>query len=326
MLQEFASGSGELHAARRGVRYEMRIGHQRCRQRPRGMQVRRRWAGYRLRQNQRHACLIDQDAVGLVDDRHAQAAQQTRCGCGYRERSSVLLRHAASGRTDAVTQIVEHQRLGGAIGDVAGVSGAPRGQCHGLIDCAYCQAQRAVQRQQLARIARHQIIIGGNHVHRTAGECGCRRGDGGGQGFAFAGGHFRQMAIEHDARGSELHVERCHGQFALTDNADDGEGFDLRGLAQAVARELRAQSRDARGELLRHFTHDAALARAHGSDKWRVIAARRGSQCAQYTRHHRRRIVVAFRMAAQQQAGGGDTGGFHGALPAGAKLSRQIFE
>ena len=87
-----------------------------------------------LREDEGHAGFIEQHAVGLVDERHAQAAQERR-GAGRRAADA----HGAQAQVgalvaagDTVAQVIEGQLLGGAIGDVAGVGASARGDVCGL--------------------------------------------------------------------------------------------------------------------------------------------------------------------------------------------------
>ena len=112
----------------------------------------------------------------------------------------------------AVAQIVEGQLLGGAVGDVAAVGGAALRLVQRARHRAHGQPQQAIDRAEVGRIAIHQVVVGGDDVHRHAGQRCSGGGDRGSQRLALAGGHFRQAVAEHDARGDELGVKLLHAQ------------------------------------------------------------------------------------------------------------------
>ncbi len=193
-------------------------------QRMLGMVLRRRGIGA-ARQDQRHARLVDQDRVGLVDDGHAQPAQQCRRrqpGLQPRQRGRQRVapppwRYAwrVRRRGESVAQVVEHQFLGRDVGDVAAVGARPHHGVVGLHHPAYGQAERGIQRLQVLRIACHQVVVGGDHVHRHAGQRPGRGGQRHRQGLALAGGHLGEPAFEHGTRGDQLGVEGLCAQRPL---------------------------------------------------------------------------------------------------------------
>ena len=127
--------------------------------------------GQRARQDQRHLGIVDQTAVGFVDQCHAQAAQQRSVVGAFLAQTGGALQERAArvAARQAVAQVVERQLAGSAVGDVAGVLGPPCVRIVRGFDCADREAESAVQGAQGGGIAPHQILIGGDHMHRQPG-------------------------------------------------------------------------------------------------------------------------------------------------------------
>jgi hypothetical protein len=152
------------------------------------------------------AGFVDQNTVGLVDQRHPQPAkQQARITRARRiDLAPALMKVARRGAThQPVTQIVDHELLGGAVGDIAAVAQSALRHVHRARHGSYAQAQRTVNRCQQLRVARDQIVVRGNQMHRHAGERGSR-GSQRSIRSAFTRGHLRELVAEHDLPGDQL--------------------------------------------------------------------------------------------------------------------------
>ncbi len=194
------------------------------------------------RQDQRHLGLVEQDAVGLVEQRHAQAAHQRgRAAAVDQVAGDAAQRIGGAGL--AIAQEVEGQILGRGIDDVVAVLGAPRGFVVGRIQRGHAEPERGVQRRQPGRVARRQVGVGGDHVHRHRGQRGDGRGQRDGQGLALAGGHLGHAVVEQHRRGQALRVAGLLRQRVLGAGAGDAERLRQRRTAQAVAAQRRAQHR-----------------------------------------------------------------------------------
>ncbi len=233
-LHPFAPLRRELCRTRRCVEPELGFDMQRTRDPERLVEVLGLLcvAG-RLRQDERHACLVDQNAVRFVDDRHAQSAQQRCSGFPCKLVQTVLKRIPAAAKP--VSQIVEDQFLGGAVGDVAGIGGATFRRLLSLSRRTDAEAERGVDRSQQVGVARDQIIIGGDHMHRDAGQRGGCRGKGHCVGLALAGGHFRQTIGEHDFGRDHLGVKNTDLELALAGHGGERERLRHMRIAHAFA-------------------------------------------------------------------------------------------
>ena len=152
--------------------------------------------------DERRARLVDKHTVCLVDDDKAQAAQEQAVGArmlGVQTLDLEVHGPGIAAQEQAVLEVVEHQLLVGAVGDVACVGGAALLGRHALGDGAHRQAEKFVHRAHPGGVAHDQEVVDGNDMHRDAGERrragrqGCR------QGLAFARLHLGDLAFEHHA-------------------------------------------------------------------------------------------------------------------------------
>ena len=175
-----------------------------------------------LRQDQRRAGFVDQDAISLIDDGVMQAAQHDALGRLVSTGDAVHLEAqvaAPRAERDHVAQIVESDFLVGAVGDVAGIGGSAFVRLHALHDAADRQAEKAVERTECLDVALGEIVVHGEDMYRRAFESG---GDGGErhcQRFAFAGPHLADHAAQQRIAADQLHrempiAEDAFGAFA----------------------------------------------------------------------------------------------------------------
>ncbi len=189
----------------------------------------------RPRDDQRGACLVDQDGVHLVHDRIEGVAL------------GALLRR----ERHVVAQVVETELVVGPVGDVRGigfsagdrahmpvalalrgqvirvehVGGAIRAHATGGVNDTHAQAEEAVDAPHPGRVAAGQVVVHRYHVHTLARQGVEIDGQGCDQGLALAGAHLRDLAgVEHHAA-DELHIEVAHAQGPLGRLADDREGL-----------------------------------------------------------------------------------------------------
>ena len=125
--------------------------------------------------DERCAGLIDQDGVHFVHDGEIVAALDL-----------VLF---ARGHA-VVAEVIETELGVGAVGDVAIVLFAADPGRLVVQDAADGQAEKFINRPHPFGIARGEVIVDGDDVHAAAGEGVEINGQGGDEGFAFAGGHF----------------------------------------------------------------------------------------------------------------------------------------
>ena len=98
------------------------------------------------RDDQRRARLVDQHAVGLVDDREVQAAQQHAGRAAPRAAQSCASGVTRAGMQpvagDAVLQVVEHQLLVADVADVVAIGRAALGRLHAALDARAASGRR----------------------------------------------------------------------------------------------------------------------------------------------------------------------------------------
>ena len=152
-------------------------------------------------------------------------------------------RAGAAPEHQAVLEVVEHQLLVGAVGDVAGIGGAPRGRLHALGDGAHRKPEEAVHRLHPFGVAQYEEVVDGDDVHRNTRHRGGAGRQRGGEGLALAGFHFGDLAVEHHAATQQLHVERAHPQAPFGDLAHQRERLGHQGFLEALAVERAAQFR-----------------------------------------------------------------------------------
>ena len=205
------------------------------------------------RQDERRARLVHQHAVGLVDDRELQPAQQQA-----RRRRRIAGERAQAQRDrvrlaaehQAVAQVVEGDLLVAAVGHVAGIGGAPHRRLLPLLHAAHAQAEQLVHRRHLHRVALGEVVVHRHHVHRASRERRGRRGQGRGQGLAFAGVHLGDHAAQHRPSADQLDVEVAHARGAHRRLAHQRERLRHQlELVEPAAAQLRPQRRGARAQL-----------------------------------------------------------------------------
>ena len=171
------------------------------------------------------AGFVDEDGVDFVDDG---------------EVVSSLLYHVFGGVGHVVAEVVEAEFGVGAVGDVAEVHFAALGWGHHVFETADGEAEPCVEVAHPFGVALGVVVGGGDDVNAFAGEGVEVDGEGGDEGFAFAGGHFGNHAVVDGHAADELYVEVNHfpGEVVPADFDggaaesaggvfDDGEGFEF---------------------------------------------------------------------------------------------------
>ena len=149
--------------------------------------------------DQRRARLVDQDGVHLVDDGVVERALHAL---------GQLVHHV-------VAQVVEAEFVVGAVGDVGRVGFLLEIARHLRQVHAHRQAQEVVQATHPLRIAVGQVVVHGHHMHALARQGIEVHRQRGGQGLAFAGAHFGDLAFMQRQAPDHLHVEVAHLHDAL---------------------------------------------------------------------------------------------------------------
>ena len=197
--------------------------------------------GARLGDDERRARFVDQHAVGLVDDRQVQPAQQRRglaLGAVELAQPQVIGERVAGG--DAVLQVVEYELLVGDVDDVAGVLRAALRQRHVLLDHADAHAHELVERAVVLGVARGEVIVDGDDMYRCSGSRGGAGSEGGDERLSLAGRHLRDPALQQRPAADELHVVGPHADAAHRRLAHGGERLRHRRVREALALHLQA--------------------------------------------------------------------------------------
>ena len=147
--------------------------------------------------DQRRPCLVDQNAVDLVDDRVMQLS----------------LRLQVLGRLHVVAQVIEAELVIRAVGDVARVHLLALGGVHLRLDGPHRHPQSLKQRAHPLGVAAGQVVVDRHHVHATTVKSVQIGGQGGDQGLAFAGDHFGDIAAVQNHAAHQLDVEVAHVQI-----------------------------------------------------------------------------------------------------------------
>ena len=194
--------------------------------------------------DERRTRLVDQHAVGLVDDGEEEAAedQPARPALGPgdaldRELDAVHLR----AERDPVAQVVEGELLVRAIGDVAAVRRAPGRRLLAIHHHAHRQPEHLVDGCHPFGVARREVVVHGNDVDRQPGH---GRGAGGqrrGEGLPLPRLHLRDHSVQDDPAAADLRIEVAHADRAPGDLADQREALRHGRDAEPVAPEHEPQ-------------------------------------------------------------------------------------
>ena len=150
---------------------------------------------HRSGDDQRRPRLVDQNAVDLVDDRIVVVAlNQLRR----------LVGHAH------VAQVVETELTVGAVGDVAGVLLAPNVGRLLILQTADRDPEIAENRPHPAGVAQCKVVVDRDQLAVPAGQRVQVQRQRRHQGFAFAGGHLRDVAAMKRDSAHQLNVEGNH--------------------------------------------------------------------------------------------------------------------
>ena len=74
-------------------------------------------------------------------------------------------------------------------------------------------------------IAAGEVVVHRHHVHTATGQGIEVAGQGGDQGFAFAGFHLSDLAFMQHHAADQLHIEVAHAEHTLAGFAHHGKGF-----------------------------------------------------------------------------------------------------
>ena len=151
--------------------------------------------GGRAGNDERGAGFVDKDGVHFVDDGEVVAA---------------LDLFVAGGGHPVVAEIVEAKLGVGAVGHVAAVFRAAFPRRHLVLDATHGEAEVAEQGPHPLGVAAGEVVVDGDHMDAQAGEGVEVNGQGGDEGFAFPGLHFRDHAAVQGDATDELAIEVDH--------------------------------------------------------------------------------------------------------------------
>ena len=161
--------------------------------------------------------LVDEDGVYLVHDGEGVAPLHQLLGVD----------------AHVVPQVVEAHLVVGAVGDVGGVGPLAGGLVHVVDDEAHGEAQEAVDLAHPLALVLGQVVVDGDDVDPLARQGVEVGGEGGHQGLALAGLHFRDAPLVEDDAAHQLDAEGPHPQ-----DADGGLPHSGKGLGQDVVQVL----------------------------------------------------------------------------------------
>ena len=193
--------------------------------------------------------LVDQDAVGLVDDRVVVGPLDGRSPswCSPRPRKACSKRLAVGVAEleplQLVAEEVEAELLAGAVGDVAGVGGAAGGVGLAGLDAADGQAEQLVDRRVPVGVALGEVVVDGDDVDALALQGVEVRRQGGDQGLALAGLHLGDAAVVDRRAADELDVVVPLLDRPLGRLADQGERLDEQAVERVALPGLELQGR-----------------------------------------------------------------------------------
>jgi len=182
--------------------------------------------------NQWRPCLVDQDAVGLVDDGVVVGPLDGQL-------AFLVLSAAEEGLLEAlavsvteleplqlVAEEVETELLAGPVRDVATV-GRPAGAVgHPGLDAADAHPQQVIDRRIPVGVALREVVVDRDDVDAFALQRVEEGRKGGDQGLPFAGLHLGDRAVMDRRAADELDVVMALLDGPLGRLADEGEGFD----------------------------------------------------------------------------------------------------
>jgi hypothetical protein len=106
-----------------------------------------------------------------------------------------------------VPQIVEPEFVVGAVRNIRAVGGPAFFVVQAMQDRAHAEAHKIVYGAHPFGVAAGEVVVDRDHVDAFAGEGVQVHGQGGGQGFALAGFHFRDLAFMEDKAADDLHIK-----------------------------------------------------------------------------------------------------------------------
>ena len=159
--------------------------------------------------NQRRAGFVNEDRVHLVND-----------GVVVR-----TLHEFVDGARHVIAQVVEAQFVVGAVGDVGVVCVSTLLRGHVRKNHIGGQSQEAVHTTHPLRVALGKVVIDGDHVHAFAFEGIEVGGQHTGEGLAFTGAHFGDVAKVECSTTHDLHGVVFLVQYSPRGFTRHGEGF-----------------------------------------------------------------------------------------------------
>ena len=145
------------------------------------------------RDDERNACLVDQDRVRFVDHRRGERTQ-----------------HLLMGVTrELIAQIVEADLVGGRVGDVESVGRSTLVAGRALLDRADRQPGPAIDLPHPRRVAAREVIVGGEDVDAPPAARVPDDGRDRSQRLALAGLHLRDAAVRQRERACSCTSNIC---------------------------------------------------------------------------------------------------------------------
>ncbi len=159
--------------------------------------------------DERRPRLVYQDGVHLVHNGKAVPA----------------LNHALLIESHVVPQIVKAHLVIGAVGNVAGISGAALLRSQPVDDKPHAQPHETVHLAHPLAVAAGKIVVDSDYVYALTGQRVEIGGQDGHKGLALAGFHLGDASLMQDDAADKLHAEGLHPQHAPRRLAHGGKGL-----------------------------------------------------------------------------------------------------
>ncbi len=180
----------------------------------------------------RRTSLVDQDAVGLVDDREVVGALNRHlrfAGAALTEidllESLAMSVPAELEPLELVAEEIEAQLLGSPVRDITCVGGSPDRVGLPGLNAAHRQPERAVNRPHPFGVAAGQVVVHSHDVHTLTRQRVQERGHRGNERFPFAGFQLGDAAMVDRDAADDLHIELPLSDRSLRGLTDKGVRF-----------------------------------------------------------------------------------------------------
>ena len=169
--------------------------------------------------DERRAGFVDEDGVHFVDNGVMMAALHKLLGVKFH----------------VVTQIVKAELVVRAVGDIRGIGRLALLVAKARHNDADAEAEEGVKLPHPFGVALGEVVVDRHHMHALAFQRVEHHGQRRHKGLAFAGLHFRDLALVQGHRAKKLHVEMPHPEDAAAGLTDQRENLRQDGVEVLLA-------------------------------------------------------------------------------------------